>query len=283
MSATKIGKIIAEQSKLLLDQRDKIRKIYNPNNLGIRSSSNNIRANDQFPSIKNKNLEKAINSSFTGDTLGQRSNNLGEKLSYSSNRSKEWKKRGSKANLAYSDSKKIENEVNNHTGIRKQAEVSDLIRTNWNDINSLSFVGNMGGTDWGMIERAAKENATMSIKAKKQMYPQWYEQSLSNNKKYDTTVVMSEKLSGLEMPFTQMYTYSILSNGVPDRNIEELHYIRVKLWKGLRRLLEKTESTNDKNNEDASPQIKNKSTKGKEDEKKRENNLMKMWEEEIIE
>ena len=283
MSATKIGKIIAEQSKLLLNQRDKIKKIYNPNNLGIRSSSNNIRASNEFPLINNKNVEKAINSSFNGEHFGQRTNNFGDKLSYSS--SKEGKKRDSRTNLIYSDSKNINSEAlnTNDSNIRKQLGVSEMIRTNWNEANSLSILGNISGVDLRAIEKAAKENATMSIKAKKQKYYQHYEQSLSNKMKYETTVAMSEKYPNLEGQHPQMYTYSILSACKPDRNIEEIHYIQVNLLKGVRKILEKTEFKNTENNLESSPELqKIKASKIEESKSNIDGNLMEIWNEEIL-
>ena len=105
MSATKIGKIISEQNQILIDQRERIRKIYDPKNLGTRSGSNNIRVTDEFPNIS-KNLETGVNSSFTSDkrNSGQRYN-LGEKMSYTSNKTGEWSKQISKANLAYAETK----------------------------------------------------------------------------------------------------------------------------------------------------------------------------------
>lgn len=280
MSATKIGKIIAEQSKMLLNQRDKIKKIYNPNNAGIRSSSNNLRASNEFPLINNKNVEKAINSSFNGEHFGQRSNNLGDKLSYTSSR--DGKKRDSRTNLVYSDTKNVTSEAlnTNDSNLRKQFGVSELIRTNWNDANSLSLLGNISGVDLRMIEKAAKENATMSIKSKKQKHCQYYEQSLSNNMKYDTTVAMSEKYPNIEAQHAQMYTYSILSAWKPDRNIEEIHYIQVKLFKGLRKILEKTEFKGKESNLENSPELYK--TKTKDSKEKGESNLMEKWDEEIL-
>lgn len=48
-----------------------------------------------------------------------------------------------------------------------------------------------------------------------------------------------------------MYTTSILSGCKPDKNIEEMHYIQVSLYRGLRKVLEKNEvaSTDNRNND----------------------------------
>lgn len=49
-----------------------------------------------------------------------------------------------------------------------------------------------------------------------------------------------------------MYTTSILSGCKPDANIEEMHYIQVSLYRGLRKVLEKHEvAANDKSDNDA--------------------------------
>lgn len=114
MSATKIGKIVVEQNQALVDQREKIRKIYDPKNFGARSSSNNIRVTDEFPVI-NKNMDIGVNSSFTGDmrNTGQRYN-LGDRMSNTTNKTGEWNKQTSKTDLVYADSKNIQ--IDKHVG-----------------------------------------------------------------------------------------------------------------------------------------------------------------------
>ena len=101
MSSSKIDKIISEQSKILNDQRERIRKIYDPKNLGSRLSSSNIRVTDEFPIIS-KNIEVGINNSFTGDLRNSGQwYNLGDKISFTSNKTGEWSKQVSKVNLVY--------------------------------------------------------------------------------------------------------------------------------------------------------------------------------------
>ena len=65
--------------------------------------------------------------------------------------------------------------------------------------------------------------------------------------KYDTTAVISEEYSNFEDPFTQMYTNSILSGGKIERNIEEMHYIQVNLFKSIQNMLDRAEN-NSKDN-----------------------------------
>ena len=119
MSATKIGKIVEQQSQIFVDQREKIRKIYDPKNIGARSSSNNIRVTDEFPVI-NKNMDIGVNSSFTGDmrNSGQRYN-LGDRMSHTTNKTGDWNKQGSKTNLVYADTKNVPIEVHAGNSHRK--------------------------------------------------------------------------------------------------------------------------------------------------------------------
>lgn len=55
--------------------------------------------------------------------------------------------------------------------------------------------------------------------------------------------MISEEYSNLEDPFTQMYTNSILSGGKIERNIEEMHYIQVNLFKSISKMLDRTEKS----------------------------------------
>jgi len=59
MSSSRLGKIINEQTSHLLEQKERIKEIYDPNNVILKSGSNNIKVTDEFPLIKNKNLNSA--------------------------------------------------------------------------------------------------------------------------------------------------------------------------------------------------------------------------------
>ena len=139
---------------------------------------------------------------------------------------------------------------------------------------SNSIVNRKGDIDSKAKGLVSKENATVSIKAMKNNNPNWNEQSLSNFMKYDTTVVMSEKWTNFDDPFTQLYTTSIISGSKPDRNIEEIHFIQVSLFKGLRKVLEKSEIPNN-NNKKVDEDKPSNSNKNK-------TNLMEICDEEII-
>lgn len=214
MSATKIGKIIAEQSNALMDQRERIRKIYDPNNMAARSSSSNIKVTDEFPSINSKNMKNGVsgmNPSFTNDSrhISQRYNNPNRKTADSMPRSEDKSK--PEGNMIYSDVKSKEIEGATELNRREPIGVEELIRAKRNDGASHSLLGNLSGTENRIAGVTSKENSTVSIKSKKTNFHNGYEQSLSNVIKYDTTAVISEEYSNFEDPFTQMYTNSILS------------------------------------------------------------------------
>lgn len=54
MSSSKIGKIINEQTTALMKQRERIKRIYEPDQSAIMASSSNIKVTDEFPSITSK-------------------------------------------------------------------------------------------------------------------------------------------------------------------------------------------------------------------------------------
>lgn len=131
-------------------------------------------------------------------------------------------------------------------GRRENMGIDEFARIQRNEATSHSLLGNLSGTDHKK-GRGFKENSTVSINLKKHNLNNGYEQSLSNMIKYDTTAVISEEYSNFEDPFTQMYTNSILSVTKGDRNIEEMHYLQVQLFKNIKKVLEKSEYPAQKN------------------------------------
>lgn len=222
MSASKLGKIVnGKQAKnsVASNQRERIKKIYNPGNqLVAKHSSNNIMVSDEFPFIQKNNPKSGVNSSLSGDnrTKNMRygKTHYDPKSSHSINKTGEWKVGKYKeyqlnsemiknANAMLPDSEEIR---------REGGGVDDYVRVQRNEGNSQSLLGNLsGGPNKNMIGTSSRENSTVSIRSKKNTHHPGYEQSLSNMIKYDTTAVISEEYSNYEDPFTQMYTNSILS------------------------------------------------------------------------
>lgn len=153
-------------------------------------------------------------------------------------------------------------------GRRENMGVEEFTRGPRNEATSHSLLGHLSGTDHKIKGRTTKDNATMSINTKKYNMPHGYEQSLSNMIKYDTTAVISEEYSNYDDPFTHLYTNSILSGWKPDRNIEEMHYLQVSLFKSIRKVLEKSEQDKD--------QKKPEGEKPRKDESDA-NNLLEIW------
>lgn len=196
-----------KQSKhqIIMDQRERIRKIYNPTNLGLKSCSSNIMVSDEFPSIKNKNGKNGMNSSFnSGSRLKSRhSSNMKESHSKEFiNNTGEWKVN------QYSDqviNPLSEGLLGNTNGKREAPicaeETSKIPR---NDVASHSLIGNLSGKGKLITGASSQDVSTVSINTKKNNLQNGYEQSITNMIKYDTTAVISEEFYSNDDRLTHM-------------------------------------------------------------------------------
>ena len=195
MSSSKLGKMISEQTNNLLEQKERIKQIYDPRNVMLKPESNNIKVTDEFPSIKNKNLKienkVILNNEARG--LNMRYSQLQSNISRDKvGNSGEWK--GKKNAILNSEGmgKVPSGLISTEVGRREHLGAEDFSRIQRNEATSHSLLGNLSGNEHKLKEQLLKENSTVPIK-------------------YDTTAVISEEYSNFDDPFTQMYTNSILS------------------------------------------------------------------------
>jgi hypothetical protein len=191
MSSSKLGKIINEQTSNLLDQKERIQQIYDPSNLILKQSSNNIKISDEFPQIKNKNRTQnkiILNSeNRSKNRYSQLQNNLSREILHNSG---EWSNKQKKDNSEIL-ARVPEGLMSTEVGRRENLDPEHLSRGK-HEPSSQSLLGNIRMNQHRLKKQLVKDNSTMPIK-------------------YDTTAVISEEYSNFEDPFTQMYTNSILS------------------------------------------------------------------------
>lgn len=211
MSSSKIGKIIADQSSAMFEQKDRIKKIYEPNSTGLQNREYNIQ--EEFPSINNKHLQKHV------DLVNQKSKNprgaqgSHKKIIEQMNKTEERIINDTSDSMINPSLLKrvTEGLLSTETGRRENIGVEEFIHNNRKDATSHSLLGNLEETDYKVRRDSSKDNSTFSINAKKQNMMNGYDPSLSNLIKYDTTAVISEERSNLDDPFTQMFSNTILS------------------------------------------------------------------------
>lgn len=193
MSSTKLGKIISEQTSNILEQKERIQQIYDPGNVILKSTASNIKVADEFPSIKNKNLNSASKVILNAE-------NRGKKMRYSqlqSNISREiMHNSGEWSNKQKNENSEILGKIpqglmSTDVGRRENLGEEDFSGAK-NGATSHSLLGNIHPNQHRLKKQLLKDNSTVPIK-------------------YDTTAVISEEYSNFEDPFTQMYTNSILS------------------------------------------------------------------------
>lgn len=196
MSSSKLGKIINDQTNHLLEQKQRIKQIYNPSNELLMSSASNIKVTDEFPSIKSKNLTSANKAVKDDRNKSKRYSQLQNRTNDSGHNTEEWKGNQTHDQLSNSDimHKVPEGLMSTDVGRRENIGVEDFARIDRNNVNSHSLLGNLSGAQHKLKKKLSKDNSTVPIK-------------------YDTTAVISEEFSNFEDPFTQMYTNSILSEG----------------------------------------------------------------------
>ncbi|CAI2367643.1 unnamed protein product [Moneuplotes crassus] len=224
MSSSKLGKIISEQTNNLLEQKERIQQIYDPGNVILKSTASNIKVADEFPSIKNKNLNSASKVIINPDNRGKKM----REIMYNSG---EWSNKQKKDTEILG--KIPQGLMSTEVGRRENLAAEDFSRAK-NEATSHSLLGNMHPNEHRLKKQLLKDNSTVPIK-------------------YDTTAVISEEYSNFEDPFTQMYTNSILSGGRMEKNIEEMHYLQINLCKLTRRMLEKTEKDNKEHKSEKKP------------------------------
>jgi hypothetical protein len=272
MSATKLNKIVnGKNSKhqLIIDQRDRIRKIYNPTNLALKSSSSNIMVSDEFPSIKSKNSKTGMSTSFNaGSRLNKSRHSTQIKESNTNdfiNSTGEWK-----ANQ-YIDN--VGNPLLAEGGMVRDANQGDIMghddmaKLPRNDIASHSLIGNLSGKGKLVTGASSQDISTVSINAKKNGFPNGYEQSLSNMIKYDTTAVISEEFSNNEDHMTHLMMQSILQGNIKHSNIEEVHILHVTLQHMLKKILKGVDNTktSDENKSQEQPKTDNNNIKNEDE------------------
>lgn len=71
MSSSKLSKILSEQANIMFDQKERIKKIYEPINTALKPSSSNIKVSDEFPSIKSKHMPNMTQAVFHSDSRGK--------------------------------------------------------------------------------------------------------------------------------------------------------------------------------------------------------------------
>ena len=238
LSSSKLGKIINEQTNNLMEQKERIKQIYDPGNVILKSTTNNIKVADEFPSIKNKNPNSASKVVLNSSNNNLRYSQLQKMPKQLMHNSGEWKGKNKHENSATELLIKApQGLMSTDAGRRENMVAEEFARAARNDQSSHSILGNLSGNQHKLKKQLTKENSTVPIK-------------------YDTTAVISEEYSNFDDPFTQMYSNSILSGYKVERNIEEMHYFKVNLCRMTRKMLEKSEKVN-KDKEDSKMNISN--------------------------
>jgi hypothetical protein len=194
MSSSKLGKIISEQTNNLLEQKHRIKHIYNSSNGILIASASNIKVTDEFPTIKNKNPNYANKALKDDSNTSKRYSQMQHRTNDSGHNTEEWKGNQTHDQLSNSDimHKIPEGLMSTDVGRREDVEVDDFRRIARNESASHSLLGNLSGNQHKLKKKLSNDNSTAPIK-------------------YNTTAVISEEYSNFEDPFTQMYTNSILS------------------------------------------------------------------------
>jgi hypothetical protein len=201
MSSSKLGKMITDQNNVIMDQKQRIQKIYEPNRTGMKSSSSNIKVADEFPSINGNSVKK---SNHLDDHINKRFGQNGHgKIEDHLNKTEERIINDTSDGMINPGTLKMvaEGLMSTEVGRRENAGTDEFGRYAVKDTASHSLLSNMKEMDYKGRRDSSKDNSTFSINTKKQ-----------NLAKYDTTAVISEERSNFGDPFTQMYTNTILSS-----------------------------------------------------------------------
>jgi hypothetical protein len=211
MSSSRLGKIIADQSNAIFEQKERIKKIYEPNSTGLQNRE--YRIPEEFPSINNKHLQKAVDLANQKIKNPRGAQGSHKKIIEQMNKTEERIISDTSDSMINPNLLKrvTEGLLSTEIGRRENIGVEEFIHNPRKDATSHSLLGNLEETDYKVRRDSSKDNSTFSINAKKHNMMNGYDPSLSNLIKYDTTAVISEERSNLDDPFTQMFSNTILT------------------------------------------------------------------------